>query len=443
MGYIPHTDTDQQQMMDAIGVHAVDDLFNDIPEKFRLLTELDLPAALSEQEVAGLMKGLASQNNVPLATLMGAGAYQHYIPAVVRHVISRSEFYTAYTPYQAEISQGILQAIYEYQTMIAGLTGMQVANASMYDGASAMAEAAVLAAKSTGRTRIVIARSVHPEYRQVVRTYAWSNGYETVEVEHGTSGQVDLGGLEKAMDEKVAAVVAQSPNFFGVIENVAALADVAHSRRSLMISGFTEATSLGILKPPGDSGADIVVGEGQAFGNPLNYGGPYLGILAGTADFLRKIPGRLSGATLDRQGRRGFVLTLQTREQHIRRERATSNICSNEALCALAAAVYLVSLGKNLRKLAEINVQKAFYLREKLGRLKGWEPVFSGPCYNEFVVRCPDPAAANRKLQSLGIVGGYEMERDYPELKDCLLFCATEMLSKEDIDHVSDVLSQM
>ena len=246
MGYIPHTDTDQQQLMDAIGVQAVDDLFNDIPQKFRLLTELDLPAALSEQEVAGLMKGLASQNVVPRATLMGAGAYHHYIPSVVRHVVSRSEFYTAYTPYQAEISQGILQAIYEYQTMIAGLTGMKVANASMYDGASAMAEAAVLAAKSTGRTRIVMARSVHPEYRQVVRTYAWSNGYETAEVEYGTSGQVDLGGLAKAMDDRVAAVVVQSPNFFGIIEDVAALAEVAHSRRSLLISGFTEATSLGL-----------------------------------------------------------------------------------------------------------------------------------------------------------------------------------------------------
>jgi len=442
MSYIPHTASDQQEMMDAIGIHAIDDLFNDIPQKFRLLTSLDLPAALSEQDIAKLLKGHALQNRVPRMTLMGAGAYHHYIPAVVRHVVSRSEFYTAYTPYQAEISQGILQAIYEYQTMIASLTGMQVANASMYDGASAMAEAAVLAAKSTGRTRIIMARSVHPEYRQVVRTYAWSNGYEIVEVDYETSGQVNLNSLAKAIDDQVAAVIVQSPNFFGVIEDVAALAEVVHSRRSLMISGFTEATSLGILKPPGALGADMVVGEGQAFGNSLNYGGPYLGIMAGTTDFLRKIPGRLSGATLDRQGRRGFVLTLQTREQHIRRERATSNICTNEALCALAAAVYLVSLGKNLKKLAEINVQKAVYLRKRLCDLKGWRPVFTGPCYNEFVVHCPDAAAANQRLQTVGIVGGYEVGKDYPELKDCLLLCATEMLSKEDIDQAANVLSR-
>jgi glycine dehydrogenase subunit 1 len=441
MSYTPHTDADERQMMDAIGIRSIDELFNDIPEKFRLKSALDLPSALSEQEVAKLLKGYASQNEVPRLTLMGAGAYHHYVPAVVGHIVARSEFYTSYTPYQAEISQGVLQAIYEYQTMIAGLTGMQVANASMYDGASAMAEAAVLAAKSLNRNMIVMARSIHPEYRQVVKTYAWSNGYDVVEVDYGPTGQISLDALKGAVDDRSAAVIVQSPNFFGIIEDIAAIEKIGHSQGALVVSGFMEATSLGILKPPGELGADFVVGEGQAFGNALNYGGPYLGIIACKSEFLRKIPGRLSGATQDREGRRGFVLTLQTREQHIRRERATSNICTNEALCALAAAVYLVSLGKNLKKLAELNIQKAFYLKEKLCGLNGWQVVFPAPFYNEFAVRCPDPAEVNRKLDAAGIVGGYECGRDYPELKDVLLFCATEMLSKEDIDSVIDILS--
>ena len=436
MDYVPHTPEDQKQMMEIIGIRAIDELFADIPDKYRLKRLLDLPQAVSEQEVSTLMKRIGSRNTIPPITLMGAGVYHHYIPAVVGHVISRSEFYTAYTPYQAEISQGILQAIYEYQTMIAKLTGMQVANASMYDGASAMAEAAVLAAKTLGRTKIVIVRSVHPEYRQVVRTYAWANGYEVVETPYGKSGQLDRDALLQTVDERTAAVLIQSPNFFGVIEDIASVASAVHAKGSLLVSGFTEATSLGILKPAGQMGADFVVGEGQSFGNPMNYGGPYLGIFASTDKFLRKIPGRLAGATVDKEGKRGFVLTLQTREQHIRREKATSNICSNEALCALAAAVYLVSLGKNLKKLGELNIRKAHYLKEKISELKGWEIVFPAPVYNEFVVRCPDPQKINQKLQTEGIIGGYEMEKDYPELKNTLLFCATEMLSKDDIDGV-------
>jgi glycine dehydrogenase subunit 1 len=402
---------------------------------------MNLPPALSEQEVFTLMKGISARNAIPPITLMGAGVYHHYIPSVVGHVISRSEFYTAYTPYQAEISQGILQGIYEYQTMIAHLTGMQVANASMYDGASAMAEAAVLAAKTLNRTKIVMVRSVHPEYRQVVRTYAWSNGYEVVEVPYGKSGQLDRDALLTAVDENTAAVLTQSPNFFGIIEDISLIESAVHGKGALLVSGFTEATSLGVLKTAGAMGADFVVGEGQSFGNPMNYGGPYLGIFASTDKFLRKIPGRLAGATVDREGKRGFVLTLQTREQHIRRERATSNICSNEALCALAAAVYLVSLGKNLRKLAELNVQKAHYLRQKISTLKGWEIVFPAPVYNEFVVRCADPQKVNQKLQAEGIIGGYEVEKEYPELKNTLLFCVTEMLAKDDIDKVVSLLA--
>lgn len=440
MDYVPHTPEDQQQMMGLIGIRTVDELFADIPDKYRLKSLLNLPLALSEQEVSILMKDIGSRNAIPPITLMGAGAYRHYIPAVVGHVISRSEFYTAYTPYQAEISQGILQAIYEYQTMIAKLTGMQVANASMYDGASAMAEAAVLAAKTLGRKKIVVVRSVHPEYRQVVGTYAWANGYEVVETPYEKSGRLDRDALLQTIDEQTAAVLIQSPNFFGVIEDIASIESGVHAKGALLVSGFTEATSLGILKPAGEMGADFVVGEGQGFGNPMNYGGPYLGIFASTDKFLRKIPGRLAGATVDKEGKRGFVLTLQTREQHIRREKATSNICSNEALCALAAAVCLVCLGKNLKTLAELNIRKAQYLKQKLSELKGWEVVFPAPMYNEFVLRCPNPRKVNEKLKTEGIIGGYEMEKDYPELKNSLLFCATEMLTKEDIDKVASIL---
>jgi glycine dehydrogenase subunit 1 len=441
MDYVPHTPEDQKKMMQTIGIADLDELFVDIPEKLRRLQALKLPPARSEQEVWGLMQQLSEQNTIPRITLTGAGAYHHFIPAVVGHIISRSEFYTAYTPYQAEISQGILQAIYEYQTMIAKLTGMQVANASMYDGASAMAEAAVLAAKTLGRTKIVITRTVHPQYRQVVKTYAWSNGYEVVDVPYGPDGRLDRSVLAQAVDRDTAAVLVQTPNFFGIIEDISAIEADVHAKGALLVAGFTEATSLGILRPAGAMGADFVVGEGQAFGNSMNYGGPYLGIFASTNQFLRKIPGRLAGATVDKEGNRGFVLTLQTREQHIRRERATSNICSNEALCALAAAVYLVCLGKNLKKLAELNFRKALYLKTGLSRLPGWEPVFSGPVYNEFTMRCPDAEAVNRRLQNDGMVGGYMLEKEYPELKDTLLLCATEMLSKEDMDRIISIVT--
>ncbi len=440
MDYVPHTPADEQRMREAIGIASLDDLFTDIPSRFLLKDALALPAGVPEMELATIMTDLSARNRLPALTLMGAGAYRHWLPAVVGHVISRSEFYTAYTPYQAEISQGILQAIYEYQTMIAGLTGMQVANASMYDGATAMAEAAVLAAKTLNRPRLVVAKSVHPEYRQVVRTYAWANGYEVVETPYLPTGQADIEAMRRAAGGEVAAVLIQSPNFFGVIEEIAPIAAIAHAPGALLVTGFTEATSLGILRPAGALGADFVVGEGQAFGNPLNYGGPYLGIFAGTEKFLRKIPGRLAGATVDKEGNWGFVLTLQTREQHIRRERATSNICTNEALCALAAAVYLVCLGKNLKPLAELNIRNARYLRSRLLEIPGFSSAFAGPFYNEFALRCPDPAAVNQKLQAAGIVGGYELGRDYPELADGLLFCATETLSKDDIDKIITII---
>jgi len=440
MDYCPHTPENIAQMQSAIGIASIDELFADIPEKFRLQSALDIPAALSEQETIATMSGLASKNKLPQLTLMGAGAYSHFIPAVVGHIVGRAEFYTAYTPYQAEISQGILQAIYEYQTMIAHLTGTEIANASMYDGSSAMAEAAVLCAKMSGRTKIIVARSVHPEYRQVVSTYSWANGYSIVEIPYMASGQIDLKALQGKLDDTVAAVLVQSPNFFGVIEDVAPIAEAAHQKGALLVAGFTDGTSLGILQPAGVSGADFVVGEGQSFGNPLNYGGPYLGIFAAKEKFMRRIPGRLVGATVDKNGKRGFVLTLQTREQHIRREKATSNICSNEALCALAAGVYLAALGKNLKRLACLNIYKAQYLKNKLLGIKGWKEVFAAPVYNEFVLHCPDARLVNEKLQAAGIIGGYELYKDYPELENTLLFCATEMLSKDDMDKVVKIL---
>jgi glycine cleavage system P protein (glycine dehydrogenase) subunit 1 len=440
MDYIPNTLQDQQEMMKVIGIEQIEALFADIPEKSRLKKLLEIPPPISEQEIWEHMTRLAALNVTPRSTLLGAGVYHHYIPAVVHHIIARSEFYTAYTPYQAEISQGILQAIYEYQTMITRLTGTQVANASMYDGATAMAEAAVLSAKTLGKNRLLLARAIHPEYRAVVKTYAWANGYECVEIPYGTSGQVDVPALKALLDDGTAAVLVQSPNFFGIIEDIEPLAEVAHGRGALLVAGFTDATSLGILKPAGEAGADFVVGEGQSFGNPMNYGGPYLGILASTDAFLRKIPGRLVGATVDREGCRGYVLTLQTREQHIRREKATSNICSNEALCMLAAAVYLASLGKNLKKLAALNVWKANYFRAKLAALPGWKPLFPGPVYNEFALACPDVKVANARLEAAGYTGGYDLSKDYPELGGGILLCATEMLRKEEMDNIAALL---
>jgi len=434
MDYTPHTPDDVATMLQTIGVASLDELFSDIPEAYRLKNLPDLPAPLSEQEGWRYMVHLAAQNTLPAMTLMGAGAYHHYIPAVVGHIAGRSEFYTAYTPYQAEISQGILQAIYEYQTMIARLTGMPVANASMYDGASAMAEGAVLAGKTLNRNRILIGRSVHPEYRRVVATYCAANDYTLLEIPYSAGGRLDTVALAQAIDSQTAAVCIQSPNFFGIIENLREIEPVAHATGAFLISGFTEATSLGLLKPGGELGADIVCGEGQSFGNPMNYGGPFLGIFAATEKLLRKIPGRLSGMTVDLDGKRGFVLTLQAREQHIRREKATSNICTNEALCALAASVYLVSLGKNLRKLAELNVHKTRYLKEKLSVLAGWDLPFPAPVYNEFVLSCPDPGKVNAAWQEAGIVGGYALGKDYPERKNDLLLCATEMLGRADID---------
>lgn len=438
MNFIPNTEKETKEMLRTIGVAGITDLFKDIDKKLILRKSLNLPEGLSELELKKLMLGMSNENKV-LASFLGAGSYNHFIPAVVNHMISRSEFYTAYTPYQPEISQGVLQSIFEYQTMICELTGMDVANASMYDGASALAESVVMAKYINGRDEVLISKAVHPEHREVARTYAKGHRIRIRESPF-RDGVTSAEDLKKEISESTAAVIVQNPNFFGCIEDLEALGRIAHSKGALFIVNITEPTSLGLLKPPGECGADIVVGEGQSFGNPLNFGGPYLGIIATRTEYVRKMPGRLVGETADAEGRRGFILTLQAREQHIRREKATSNICSNEALCALAATVHLAMLGKNLKGLADLNLQKAHYAHDKIIPLRGFGPAFKKPFYNEFVVRCADAEKTNAELLKNGIVGGLDLGRFYPELKNCLLFCVTEMNSKNEIDRMVQTL---
>jgi len=426
VSYVPNTAADKKELLKTIGKQSLDELFKDIPEKARLKEDLKLPKPLSEPELLEELKSLSNKNSTPLSSsssssFLGAGSYNHFIPSVVKHIISRSEFYTAYTPYQAEISQGILQAIYEYQTMICELTGMEAANASMYDGATAMAEAALLACRATGRKEILVSQTVHPNYRAVLKTYAAGADLTVKELLYNKdSGLVPS---TQPLAPSTACVIIQQPNFFGNIEEVKGLADTIHKNGSLFIVS-ADPISLGILKAPGDYGADIVVGEGQSLGNPQNFGGPGLGIFAVKKAYLRQMPGRIVGQTVDSDGKRGFVLTLSTREQHIRREKATSNICSNEALCALAACVYLAVMGKQgLRKVAELCLQKANYLKKKLGD----KVVFNTPSFKEFIVRTNKPI-------------GLDLAPFYPELKGCRLICVTELVEKEEMDKLTSQL---
>lgn len=444
MKYTPATPADRARMLQAIGLSSTDQLFEDVPASARGHV-LDLPPALSEVEVSRLLREL-SEKNVDLVhhpCFLGAGAYWHYIPSVVNHVLSRSEFYTSYTPYQPEVSQGTLQTIYEFQSLVCLLTGMEIANASMYDGASALAEATIMAANVTDRGSVLMASSVHPEYRRVVQTYVQGLSLSIVSDSIGPSGALDPGELATHLGDDVAGVAVQYPNFFGCLEDLAALAEVVHRAGALLIV-VVNPIALGLLTPPGELGADIVVGEGQPLGIPPSFGGPYLGLFATRERFVRNLPGRIVGATTDTRGQRGFVLTFQTREQHIRREKATSNICSNEALCALAATVYLSYLGKaGLRQVAELCLQKAHYLAHQIATIPGYDLAFSGPFFNEFVVRCPvPPATINRRLAEAGIIGGYELGSDYPDLDDAILFCATEMNRRTDMDRLVGVLRQ-
>lgn len=437
--YIPNTREDQEKMLSAIGAGSVAELFSDIPEDIRLDRDLDLPDAMHEQELVSHMKAIASENvnTADHPCFLGAGVYDHFIPSVVGHVISRSEFYTSYTPYQPEISQGTLQAIFEYQTMICRLTGMDVSNASMYDGATAVAEAALMAVRSTGREKVLVSRGVHPQYREVLRTYAVHAGIGIAEV--GLSGgMTDLDGLRDALSGEagVAAVILQSPNFFGVIEDMEAATALAHEYGALTVA-CVDPVSLAILQPPGEYGADIAAGEGQPLGNPLNYGGPHFGFLAAKQKLVRKMPGRIVGQTADSEGRRGFVLTLQAREQHIRREKAVSNICSNHALNALAATVYLSVMGKQgLKQVAELCLSKSHYAYSKLLATGRFEKVCDAPFFREFAVRSVDEPVEtiNRRLRDRGMIGGLALERYYPEMKNCWLVAVTEKRTRQEID---------
>lgn len=437
--YIPNTTEQQNQMLDEIGVKTIGDLFADIPGSVRLKRQLDLPQAMSEMELSRHMRELAAKNHNTdqYPCFLGAGAYDHSIPSVVHYLLSRQEFYTAYTPYQPEISQGTLQAIFEFQTMICRLTGMDVANASMYDGASALAEAASMACQATRRTEILVATGVHPESREVLSTYARFNGNTIKEIGF-LNGRVDLAALEENLSPQTATVIVQSPNFFGTIEELKAIADLAHHNKSLLIVGCNP-ISLAILKSPGELGADIAVGEGQPLGNPVQFGGPYLGFFAVKKELTRKIPGRIVGETVDKDGKRCFVLTLQTREQHIRREKATSNICSNQALNALAATIYLSTMGKQgLQQVAMLCTKKAHYAREQLMKTGLFNAMFDAPFFNEFSLQYQgDITQLNKKLLDCGIIGGYDLGISYPELKNGWLVAVTEKRTKEEIDDLA------
>jgi glycine dehydrogenase subunit 1 len=421
-------------MLDACGAASAEDLFSHLPEEVRLKRPLELAPGISEYSIIDYFRARAAENANGYASFLGAGVYAHYRPVLVDTVVSRGEFLTSYTPYQAEIAQGTLTTIFEFQTMICQLTGMDVANASMYDGSTATPEAAMMAVRVTGRSGVLVSRAVHPEYREVLLTYARNQGMPVEEVGYdAATGGIDLEDLERKLNDDTAAVLIQSPNFFGVVENVKAAAELAHARGALLVFLFTEAVSLGILAPPAD--ADIVAGELQSFAISPSYGGPYAGIIAAKERFLRQMPGRLVGETKDSRGNRAFCLTLATREQHIRREKATSNICTNQALIALMATVFMTIYGKQgLRELAEQNLAKAHYLASKL------KPRFSGPFFNEFVSNGRSPEEMNKALLKKKIIGGLPLAKYYPELKDCALWCATEMSRRAQMDAVAEAL---
>ena len=445
--YIANTDADRARMLEAIGVAGVSDLFSDLPNAIRD-PKLSLPTALGEAEATSLLRDLSDRNwdLSRRSSFLGAGVYRHFIPSVVPYVTGRAEFLTSYTPYQPEVSQGNLQAIYEYQSLVCLLTGMDVANASMYDGATATAEAAVMAVNVTGRDRVVVAPWVHPETVEVLRTYLDRQGVgvEALGSALGPSGSLRAADVSASLDERAACLVVQQPNFLGLVEDLAALATAAHDVGALLIV-CVDPLALGLLEAPGRLGADIVVGEGQPLGLPMNYGGPYLGLFACREAYIRQMPGRIVGATVDTRGERGYVLTFQTREQHIRREKATSNICSNEALCALAATVYLSWMGPTgLREVAETCLQRAHYAAREIASLPGYSLPYSAPFFREFAVRCPRSAAeTNRRLLERGIVGGYDLGRLDPSLADRLLLCVTETNPRSEIDGLIAALAEM
>ncbi|MEG9435600.1 aminomethyl-transferring glycine dehydrogenase subunit GcvPA [Edaphobacter sp. HDX4] len=440
MRYLPKSPADRKEMLAEIGVASIDDLFATIPEEYQFKRDLAIPRQHGESEIIDRFREFASQNATGYASFLGAGVYRHYRPVLIDTVVSRGEFLTSYTPYQPEISQGTLQAMFEFQTMICELTGMEIANASMYDGSTGAAEAIMMAVRVTGRDGAVIARTVHPEYREVVATYAQHQEIPTVEVGYTENGRVDLAALDAAINDNTACVLIQSPNFFGTIEDVAAIAEIAHKKGALLIVSIAEAISLGIVKPPAE--ADIVSLEAQSFGVAPSYGGPFCGVIACKEKFLRQMPGRIVGETKDMDGKRGFVLTLSTREQHIRREKATSNICTNQALVAMMTTVFLTVYGKEgMKDLAVQNLAKAKYAADSLGN--AGKVLFSGaPRFHEFVLDLGrDAEAANTALLEKKIIGGLPLSKWYPELgPNVSLWCATELTTKAQVDAAAEAL---
>lgn len=442
--YLPMTETDRDEMLQAIGVDSIEELFADIPSDIRFRGQLNIEKALKEPELIKFFNGLAAKNtstkSVP--SFLGAGVYDHYIPSIVNHVISRSEFYTAYTPYQPEISQGELQAIFEFQSMICELTGMDLANSSMYDGPTSLAEAAMMSCGHTKKKTILVSKAVHPEARDVLKTNAYGQGLTVIEIDT-KNGVTDLDLLKEQYNEDTACVLVQYPNFFGHVEPLADIEAITHQGKALLAVS-SNPLALGLLKSPGEFGADIVVGDAQPFGISMQFGGPHCGYFATTKKLMRKVPGRLVGQTVDDQGQRGFVLTLQAREQHIRRDKATSNICSNQALNALAASVAMTAIGKKgVKEMAYQNVQKAAYLKAKLKGL-GINVVHDGPTFNEFVIQLNQPVKeVNEKLLEKGFIGGYELERDDQSLEGQMLLCVTEVRTKEELDAFASELGAL
>ena len=443
MRYLPKSDEERRQMLAEIGAASIDDLFAIIPAEYRLDRDLLVPRQQAESEIIDYFRAAANKNGAGFASFLGAGAYSHYRPVIIDTLVQRGEFLTSYTPYQPEITQGTLQAIFEFQTMIAELTGMDVANASMYDGSTGAAEAVMMAVRVTGRHKAVVARTVHPEYREVLATYAKHQGLpSTLAGYNPETGRIDLEALEAEVTTETAAVLVQSPNFFGIVEDIPAIAAIAHAKSALLIVSIAEAVSLGVVRPPVE--ADIVSMEAQSFGVALSYGGPFCGVIAAKEQYLRQMPGRLVGQTVDANGYRGFVLTLSTREQHIRREKATSNICTNQALVALMATIFLTVYGKEgIRELAEHNLAKAAYAASALSAIAGANQLFTGaPKFHEFVLSTTEsPSVWNARLLEEKIIGGLDLTRWYPELGNATLWCATELITRETIDTAAKVLA--
>ncbi len=448
MSYIPNTQEEQQGMLAHLGLSSIEDLLAPVPDEVRLHRPLNLPEALPEQDLKRLMGAMASKNkNLDTSiSFLGAGTYEHAIPSIVPHLQRRSEFVTSYTPYQPEVSQGMLQAIYEFQTMVCQITAMDIANASLYDGSTAMVEAVLMALGPGGRGEIIVSAGVDPQYRRVLQTYAFARGFSVKEVPVH-NGVTSLADLDAAVGPDTAAVVVQQPNFFGCIEDMRAIEPIVHKGKTLFISVITEPASLGVLAPPGSYDADVAVGELMSFGNTMSFGAPALGFMAAKQKFVRLLPGRLVGQTIEEGDRKqtGYVLTLQTREQHIRRERATSNICTNQSLLTVGATIFLAALGKQgFRELGELCLQKAHYAFRQITAIPGFEAIFNSPFFDEFVIKVPGSLAKlQQRFGQAGIIGGYPLRECCPGMDDCMLFCVTETRTKEDIDHLVKVLKEV